>query len=68
MRMRNAERGCEATYAEIAAELGVTRQRVCQIEKAALKKVRAILVAVYGIESARARLPDEISSTDSLPR
>lgn len=35
------ERGCVGmTYDEIAAELGVTRQRVMQIERAALRKLR----------------------------
>ena len=32
------------TYQEIGKELGVSHQRVCQIEKAALLKIRKILI------------------------
>jgi DNA-directed RNA polymerase specialized sigma subunit len=32
------------TYKEIGKELGITHQRVCQIEKAALLKIKNILI------------------------
>ena len=32
------------TYQQIADELGVSHQRVCQIEKQALLKIRKILI------------------------
>ena len=36
------------TQAEVALELGITRQRVDQIEKMALRKVKYILLQKYG--------------------
>ena len=32
------------TYQQIADELGISHQRVCQIEKAALLKIKNILI------------------------
>ena len=32
------------TYQQIAKELGISHQRVCQIEKSALLKIKKILV------------------------
>ena len=52
---------------ECASALGVSRQRVNQIEKTALKKLRRILEERYGITSAAERLPDDIASEKYLP-
>jgi transcriptional regulator len=36
------------TQLEVALELGITRQRVDQIEKMALRKIRYLLLQKYG--------------------
>ena len=40
------------TQAEVAKMLGVSRARVAQVEKAALKKMRLAWVRMYGTEAA----------------
>lgn len=66
-RLRYAEGGREVTLDECAKQLGVTRERVRQIERKALLKARAYLVAKYGEQAAKELLPALLRQRHDVP-
>ena len=58
MRQRKNEINAAMTFEEIAAEMGVSHQRVKQLEKRALNKVRVYLLKRFG---------DTVKMEDILP-